>query len=63
MSKQQAKLEIGRQKSRECGREWAINKIALFMLGKARKKYEKERQPAVIKSAEEIFGYVTQGSY
>ena len=63
MSKQQAKLEIGRQKIRECGREWAINKIALYMLGKARKKYEKERQPAVIKSAEEIFGYVTQGSY
>ncbi len=63
MSKQQAKLEIGRQKIRECGREWAINKIALYMLDKARKKYEKERQPAVIKSAEEIFGYVTQGSY
>ena len=63
MSKQQAKLEIGRQKIRECGKEWAINKIALHMLDKARKKYEKERQPGVIKSAEEIFGYVTQGSY
>jgi uncharacterized protein YhaN len=33
------------------------------MLDKARKKYEKERQPAVIKAAEEIFGHVTQGSY
>ena len=63
MSKQQAKLEVSRQKIRECGREWAINKIALYMLDKARKKYEKERQPAVIKSAEEIFGYVTQGNY
>ena len=63
MSKQQAELEIDRQKIRECGREWAVNKIALYMLGKARKKYEKERQPAVIKAAEEIFGHVTQGSY
>ena len=63
MSKQQAKLEVCRQKIRDLGREWAINKTALYMLDKARKQYEKERQPAVIKSAEEIFGYVTQGSY
>jgi len=63
MSKQQAKLEIGRQKIRECSRKWAVNKIALYMLDKARKKYEKERQPAVIKLAEEIFGYVTKGNY
>jgi len=63
MSKQQAKLEIGRQKIRECSRKWAVNKIALHMLDKARKKYEKERQPAVIKLAEEIFGYVTKGNY
>ncbi len=63
MSKQQAELEISRQKIRDFGREWAINKIALYMLDKARKKYEKERQPAVIKSAEEIFSYVTQGNY
>jgi len=63
MSRQQTEVEIDRQKIRECGREWAVNKIALYMLDKARKKYEKERQPAVIKAAEEIFGHVTQGSY
>ena len=63
MSRQQAEAEIDRQKIRECGREWAVNKIARYMLDKARKKYEKERQPAVIKAAEEIFGHVTQGSY
>lgn len=63
MSKQQAKLEIGRQKIRECSRKWAVNKTALYILDKARKKYEKERQPAVIKLAEEIFGYVTKGNY
>jgi uncharacterized protein YhaN len=63
MSKKQTELEIGRQKIRECGKEWAVGKIALYMLDQARKKYEKERQPEVIKSAEEIFGYVTQRSY
>jgi len=63
MSKQQAQLEIGRQKIKESSREWAINKIALYMLDKTRKKYERERQPAVIKAAEEIFCDVTQGSY
>ena len=40
MSKQQAELEIDRQKIRDFGREWAINKVALHMLDKARKKYE-----------------------
>ena len=63
MSKKQAELEIDRQKIREYGRGWAVNKVALYMLGKARKKYEKERQPEVIKAAEEIFGFVTQGRY
>ena len=63
MSKQKTALEIGRQKIKEFGREWAANKIALCMLDKARKKYEKERQPAVIKKAEEIFTHVTQGDY
>ncbi len=63
MSKKQAELEIDRQKIREYGRGWAVNKIALYMLDKARKKYEKERQPEVIKAAEEIFKFVTQGSY
>ncbi|MBT3517306.1 MAG: hypothetical protein HN465_06975, partial [Nitrospina sp.] len=63
MSKQQTELEIRRQKIRECGKEWAVGKIALHMLDQARKKYEKERQPEVIKAAEGIFGYVTQKSY
>ena len=63
MSKQKTELEIGRQKIKELGREWAVNKIALCMLDKARKKYEKERQPAVIKAAEEVFTHVTQGNY
>ena len=63
MSKQQTELEIRRQKIRECGKEWAVGKIALHMLDQARKKYEKERQPEVIKAAEGIFGYVTQRSY
>jgi uncharacterized protein YhaN len=63
MSKKQTELEIGRQKIKEFGREWAVNKIALFMLDMARKKYERERQPAVIKAAEATFSHVTRGNY
>jgi len=63
MSKQQVELEMGRQKIRESSIEWAVNKTALHMLDKARRKYEKERQPAVIQAAEKIFGHVTKGRY
>ncbi|MBO62233.1 MAG: hypothetical protein CMG33_01755 [Candidatus Marinimicrobia bacterium] len=63
MSKKQIELEMDRQKIKECAREWVVNKVALHMLGRARKKYEKERQPSVIKAAEEIFTHATQGSY
>ena len=63
MSKKQVELEIGRQKIEECASEWVVNKVALYMLNKARAKYEKERQPSVIKAAEKIFTHTTQGSY
>jgi uncharacterized protein YhaN len=42
MSKKQTELEIGRQKIREYGKEWAVGKIALHMLDQARKKYEEQ---------------------
>ena len=63
MSKKQVELEMGRQKIEECASEWVVNKVALYMLNKARAKYEKERQPSVIKAAEKIFTHTTQGSY
>jgi len=63
MSKKQVELEIGRQKIKEHANEWVVNKVALYMLNKARKKYEKERQPSVIKAAEKIFTHTTQGRY
>ncbi len=62
-SKKQVELEMGRQKLKEYATEWAVNRVALQMLNRARKKYEKERQPAVIKSAEEMFTCITQNSY
>ena len=63
MSKKHVELEIGRQKIKECASEWVVNKVALYMLNKARTKYEKERQPSVIKAAGKIFSHTTQGSY
>ncbi len=62
-SKKQVELEMGRQKLKEYAREWAINRVALQMLSRARKKYEKERQPAVIKAAEEMFTQITRSNY
>lgn len=63
LSKKQVKLELGQQTIKKCAQEWAVNKIALHMLGKAKKQYEKERQPSVIRAAEKIFTQITQGSY
>ncbi|KMP11813.1 hypothetical protein UZ36_03045 [Candidatus Nitromaritima sp. SCGC AAA799-C22] len=59
----QSRLEIGRQRLKECAREWAVNRVALAMLNRARKKYEKERQPGVIKAAERMFTAITKGAY
>ena len=63
MSKKQVELEIGRQEIKEYANQWIVNKVALYMLNKARTKYEKERQPSVIKAAEKIFTHTTQGRY
>ncbi|MCH8156448.1 MAG: AAA family ATPase [Nitrospinae bacterium] len=63
LSAKQGDLEIRRQQLRDCAREWAVNRIAITMLNRAREKYEKERQPAVIKAAEGMFAKITRGEY
>jgi len=60
---EQETLEIKKQNLRGKVREWCRAKLALFMLDKARKQYEKTRQPEVLKAAEEIFSGITGGKY
>jgi len=63
LSKKQIELELSRQKIKKCAREWAVNKVALHMLNRGKKQYEKERQPSVIRAAEKMFTHITQGRY
>ncbi|MEA2034536.1 MAG: hypothetical protein U9N40_03475, partial [Euryarchaeota archaeon] len=44
-------------------REWAKRVIATHILDKAVERYEKERQPAVIREATEIFSDISDGRY
>ena len=44
-------------------REWAKRVIAGYILGKAVERYEKERQPAVIREATDIFSDISGGRY
>lgn len=59
----QNELEIKKESLNRHAREWATCKIALFILEQAKQKYEQERQPDVIRAAEEIFSKVTGGKY
>ena len=47
----------------DASREWAKRVIAAHILGKAVERYEKERQPAVIREATEIFSDISGGRY
>ena len=59
----QGELEIKKQKLRELAKDWAVAKLALAMLESAKKQYEKNRQPGVLKSAEKVFAEITGGKY
>jgi uncharacterized protein YhaN len=59
----QGDLENKIQKLRDCTKEWAAAKLALGMLESAKKIYEKNRQPEVLKSAEAVFSEITGGKY
>ena len=48
---------------RETARRWATLTVARTLLDKARRKYEEERQPDVLRSAQEFFATVTGGRY
>lgn len=59
----QAELEIKKQKLGDYAKKWAVAKLALVMLESAKKQYEKNRQPGVLKSAEKVFSEITGGKY
>jgi uncharacterized protein YhaN len=59
----QGELENKIQTLRDCTKEWAVAKLALGMLESAKKIYEKNRQPGVLKSAEAVFSEITDGKY
>ncbi|WP_377891447.1 AAA family ATPase [Alkalihalobacillus sp. R86527] len=48
---------------RSFGRKWAVLKVASDLLLKAKVKYQDERLPAVLQSAERYFSNITEGRY
>lgn len=54
---------IWMEQLREKAREWSRLAIAGEILSRTRQKFERERQPSVIRHAEDFFGKVTGGRY
>lgn len=48
---------------RECGQRWSTLTLARALLLRAQRKYEEERQPDVLRNAQEFFSRVTGGRY
>ncbi|MBA7703480.1 hypothetical protein ES703_112266 [subsurface metagenome] len=44
-------------------RDWSVRTVALAFLKEATRRYERERQPAVIREAQEYFSRITEGRY
>jgi uncharacterized protein YhaN len=59
----QTEQQVIRRQINALARKWAMQKLALAVLDLAKRQYEQERQPAVIKCAEKIFSGITQGKY
>ena len=59
----QSESEILKQQLQSLAREWAAYRGALVLLDATKQKFEKTRQPGVIRSAESLFTQITGGSY
>ncbi len=55
----QTQLESLKQQLQSLAQEWATYKGALVLLDAAKQKYEKTRQPGVIRAAENLFSQIT----
>ena len=51
------------ERFRSIANEWAVRQISLSLIRRAREKYERERQPALVKEAGNFFGTITAGRY
>lgn len=58
MEKEQVLAEL-----EELGIEWSRYALAIHILEQARKKYERERQPGVVRAAQHFFEKITDGKY
>ncbi|MBT5376018.1 MAG: AAA family ATPase [Nitrospinaceae bacterium] len=59
----QTELESLKQQLQTLAMEWAAHRGAQVLLEAAKQKYEKTRQPGVIRSAENLFTRITNGDY
>ena len=62
-SKQRAKHSLLLEQLHYAAREWAIHTLARRLLEEARSKFERERQPGVVRHAEAFFSEITDGRY
>jgi uncharacterized protein YhaN len=62
-SQYRAEREVMRTEANALAEEWSTLIVAQWLLEKARRKYEDERQPAVIQSASGWFTQMTDGRY
>jgi uncharacterized protein YhaN len=59
----QTELECLKQQLQSLAREWAAYRGVLVLIDAAKQKFEKNRQPGVIRSAENLFTQITGDSY
>jgi len=62
-SKLRADRAVLAEQLREIARRWATLTVARTLLDRAQRKYEEERQPDVLRNAQEFFATVTGGRY
>ena len=59
----QNELESQKQELKMVAQTWASYRSALVLIDEAKKRYEKNRQPGVIRAAENLFAQITNGTY
>ncbi|HHE41675.1 MAG TPA: hypothetical protein ENL12_03400 [Dehalococcoidia bacterium] len=59
----EAEIETLKQRLQDAWREWLTSRIALWGINSAVSRYEEERQPEVIRAAQDAFCTITGGRY
>lgn len=59
----QNELETQKQELKALAETWASYRSAIVLIEEAKKRYEKTRQPGVIRAAENLFAEITGGNY